>query len=91
VLPGAPGDLPAGFSGDGASIFVIERAAFPHPVAKLDVATGARTPWATIDPPDRDLTPDDDARFLSDADGDLFYSVVAPQSELLVIEPPASR
>ena len=74
VLPGPHDELPICFAGDGASIYVVEGLGFPHVVSRLAIATGTRTPWTTIAAPDPDLTSDDDARFVCDADGDVFYS-----------------
>jgi Tol biopolymer transport system component len=37
---------------DGRGIFVFERAAIPFDIFKVDLATGARTPWMRIAPAD---------------------------------------
>ncbi len=51
-VPGLrPGDVPVTFSADGAAVFVAEQGV-PIPVVRLDLATGRRTPWLNIAPPD---------------------------------------
>jgi sugar lactone lactonase YvrE len=89
VIAGPAGEQPVGFSGDGAALFVIDGDRFPRQVVRVALATGKRTPWATIEAPDRDLTDEHFGGFATDAAGDVFFSVMTLQSDLYVIEPPA--
>ena len=60
-------EQPIGWTGDGRALYVYQRFRLPAAVFRLDVATGARTLWKEIAPPDRagvesiwslDVTPD---------------------------------
>jgi hypothetical protein len=44
-------EVPVRWSDDGRSIFVWH-AAFPPSLLRVDLATGRRTPWRTLEPPD---------------------------------------
>jgi hypothetical protein len=44
-------EVPVRWSDDARSIFVW-RAAFPPSLLRVDLATGRRTPWRTLEPPD---------------------------------------
>jgi DNA-binding beta-propeller fold protein YncE len=46
------GDYPAGWSDDGKSVYVYRRGESPVHVFRIDVATGKRTLWKQIAPPD---------------------------------------
>ena len=46
------GDYPAGWSADGGSVWVYRRGENPSRVFKIDLATGKRTLWKEISPPD---------------------------------------
>jgi hypothetical protein len=46
------GDLPARFTADGRQLYVYEIGAWPVPVTRLDLASGKRTPWLELRPPD---------------------------------------
>jgi len=53
VVPGLePEDIPLKWTADGASIFVYRPSAPPLRVEKVEVATGRRTLWKEIRPPD---------------------------------------
>jgi Tol biopolymer transport system component len=47
-----PGEFPTAWSSDGRSIFVISRGQIPAQVFLVDVSTGKRTPWKTLEPAD---------------------------------------
>ncbi|HET9795517.1 MAG TPA: protein kinase [Thermoanaerobaculia bacterium] len=52
-VPGAePGDAPAGWSTDGASVYVYRRGETPMHIFRVELASGKRTPWKEISPPD---------------------------------------
>ena len=60
-------EQPIGWTGDGRALYVYQRFRLPAGVFRLDVATGVRTLWKEIAPPDRagvesiwslDVTPD---------------------------------
>jgi len=46
------GDFPAGWSADGGSVWLGRRGENPMPVFQIDLATGKRTLWKEISPPD---------------------------------------
>jgi Tol biopolymer transport system component len=47
-----PGDLPVYWSKDGHALFVGRRGETECPVSRLDLRTGARTPWKSFSPSD---------------------------------------
>jgi Tol biopolymer transport system component len=47
-----PGEFPTAWSADGRSIFVIARGQIPAQVFRVDVATGQRTSWRSLEPAD---------------------------------------
>ena len=49
---GQPGDAPAGWSGDGKTIYVYRRGELPCRVFRIDLATGKRELWKELLPPD---------------------------------------
>ncbi len=52
-VPGAtPGDVPIAFSSDGKSLYVVRSDSVPLPIDRVDLATGRRTPFTTIEPAD---------------------------------------
>ena len=86
-IPGLqPNDGLDGWSEDGRSIFVHNRAGLPCIVSRVDLATGKRTPWKQIAPADAagvdsaggiQLTPDAKS---------FVYSYVRTLSDLYVVE-----
>ncbi len=53
LLPGAePSELPTGWSADGSEVFVILRGEIPARVFRIDIATGKRTLWKSVEPAD---------------------------------------
>jgi sugar lactone lactonase YvrE len=52
IVPGVgPDELPIGWSTDGGELFVLTQG-IPSSVSRVKVATGARTPWREVMPPD---------------------------------------
>jgi Tol biopolymer transport system component len=52
-IPGLAGtDEPIGWAEDGRSLFAYRRGELPAHVVRVDVATGHRTPWRDLMPPD---------------------------------------
>ena len=47
-----PGEFPTSWSSDGRSLFVITRGQIPAQVFRVDVATGQRTFWRSLEPAD---------------------------------------
>jgi Tol biopolymer transport system component len=47
-----PGDTPRRFTADGRSLFVLAPGKRPGRIVRLDLATGKRTPWLDLVPPD---------------------------------------
>jgi eukaryotic-like serine/threonine-protein kinase len=47
-----PGEFPTSWSADGRSIYVIARGQIPAQVFRVDVATGQRTAWRSLEPAD---------------------------------------
>jgi Tol biopolymer transport system component len=74
-VPGSiSGDRPVTWSSDGRSLWVFRRGEVPASVYRVDVATGERTLWRTLAPPDAagvysvdrfEVTPTGDAYFYS--------------------------
>jgi hypothetical protein len=48
-----PDDEPAGWAPDGRSIYLARPTTMPLEIDRLDLASGARTPWTTLAPADR--------------------------------------
>ena len=53
LLPGQqPGETVTGWSSDGHAIYLMTRGKIPTVVSRLDLTTGQRTPWKTVEPAD---------------------------------------
>ena len=52
VPEGQPNERPAGWSGDGRAVYVYRRGGSTAPVYRVDLATGKRELWKTINAPD---------------------------------------
>ena len=53
VVPGSlEGERPVSWSADGGSLWLYRRGEIPAKIYKLDIATGRREAWKTINPPD---------------------------------------
>ena len=74
-MPGSSAeDRPVTFSSDGRSLWLFRRGEVPGHVYQLDVATGQRRLWKTLEPPDKAgvysiiefvITPDGQSYFYS--------------------------
>ncbi len=52
-IPGfEPGERPAGWSADGASLYAVRLGDLPARVFRVDIASGRRTPWRELRPAD---------------------------------------
>ena len=53
AVPGSqPGDRPVNWSSDGKSLWIFRRGEVPTQIDRLEIASGKRTPWKTLVPPD---------------------------------------
>ena len=53
LVPGIePSEVPTGWSSDGRELFVIQRGEIPARVFRVDIATGKRTLWKSLEPAD---------------------------------------
>ena len=87
LVPGMqPGEFPTSWSADGRSLFVMARGQVPAQVFELNLATGQRTLWKTLEPADaagidtigRVMTSLDDKTYL--------YSYVRTLSDLYLVQ-----
>ena len=84
-LPGARDrDDVAGWATDGKSVFVYQKEDVPAQVDRLDVASGARSPWKTVRPAHAAIA--GLFRIAASPDGDLVYGYSTTRSELYVIK-----
>jgi hypothetical protein len=83
-VPGADSrDDVAGWTADGTSLFVYQGQAVPTQVSRLDVTTGARSPWRTVHPVNPALS---GLRSLVAApDGSLAYDYSRSRAELYLV------
>jgi len=87
TLAGALRDTPIAFSADRASLFVLNLAAPGHPIDRVDLASGAHTPWMQLPVPS-DAWPDY-IRIAIDPSGEtVAFSTLTQQADLFVVEPP---
>ena len=47
-----PSEVPTGWSSDGRELFVIQRGEIPARVFRVDITTGKRTLWKSLEPAD---------------------------------------
>ena len=73
----------AGWHADSASIFVCDRAQVPFTVRRLDVATGQRTVWRTIQP--RQAAVSGIRELAAAPDGAIVYGYRRSRTQLYVI------
>jgi len=53
LVPGQqPGETSSGWTADGRSMFLVTRGKIPSLVSRVDLATGQRTVWKTVEPAD---------------------------------------
>jgi len=75
-----------GWSEDGWSIFVHNRAGLPCIVSRVDLATGKRTPWKQIAPADAAGVDSAGGIYLTPDAKSFVYSYVRTLSDLYVVE-----
>ncbi len=87
LLPGQqPGERVTGWSADGHSIFLMERGQIPAEVIRMDLATGKRTLWKTMEPADA-AGIDTIGRVLVSADGKSYvYGYNRTLSDLYLVQ-----
>ena len=86
-IPGLqPNDGLDGWSGDGRSIFVHNRAGLPCIVNSVDIATGKRTLWRQIAPADAAGVDSAGGIYLTPDAKSFVYSYVRTLSDLYVVE-----
>jgi Tol biopolymer transport system component len=87
LVPGLqPDELISGWAPDGHSVYVIERGQVPAQVFLLDIATGHRTLWRSLEPADS-AGIDTIGRVLVSADGKAYvYSYVRTLSDLYLVQ-----
>jgi Tol biopolymer transport system component len=84
-LAGSVGEEPIGFHANGRAVFTMRLAGSAIQVDQLDLASGARTAWATLSPDQRPVY----FSVLLSGDGEVVtYSTNADASDLYVLEPP---
>jgi len=82
-LPGSqPGERPASWSADGRSLWVFRRDQIPAPILNVEIATGRRTLWKTLVPPDAAGVYSIDELKVAPAGNSYFYSYRRTLSEL---------
>jgi dipeptidyl aminopeptidase/acylaminoacyl peptidase len=82
-LPGSsPGDRPASWSADGKSLWVFRRGEVPARIFSVEVATGRRTLWKTLVPPDAAGVCSIDELKVTPSGNAYFYSYRRTLSEL---------
>ena len=87
LLPGQqPGERVTGWSADGHSIFLMERGQIPAEVIRMDLASGKRTLWKTMEPADA-AGIDTIGRVLISADGKSYvYGYNRTLSDLYLVQ-----
>jgi Tol biopolymer transport system component/predicted Ser/Thr protein kinase len=87
AVPGLqPEEVPTGWSSDGRSLFVLTRGQVPAQVYRVDVATGQRTFWKSMEPADS-AGIDTIGRVMMSADNKSYvYSYVRTLSDLYLVE-----
>jgi hypothetical protein len=87
AVPGLqPEEVPTGWSSDGRSLFVLTRGQVPAQVYRVDVATGQRTFWKSMEPADS-AGIDTIGRVMMSLDNKSYvYSYVRTLSDLYLVE-----
>jgi hypothetical protein len=86
-VPGLqPTEIPTAWSGDSRSVFVLTRGQVPSQVTRVDVTTGQRTPWKSVEPADA-AGIDTIGRILMSEDNKAYvYSYVRTLSDLYLVQ-----
>jgi Tol biopolymer transport system component/predicted Ser/Thr protein kinase len=87
AVPGMqPDEVPTGWSSDGRALFVLARGEVPAQVYRVDLATGQRTFWKSVEPADA-AGIDTIGRVMMSADNKAYvYSYVRTLSDLYLVE-----
>jgi eukaryotic-like serine/threonine-protein kinase len=87
AIPGLlPGEAPTSWSADGHSVFVMARGQVPAQVFRVDIATGQRTFWKSLEPADS-AGIDTIGRVTLSADSKAYvYSYVRTLSDLYLVQ-----
>jgi Tol biopolymer transport system component/predicted Ser/Thr protein kinase len=86
LLPGVlPGEVTTAWSGDGRSIFVLARGQVPAQVYRVDIATGQRTFWKSIEPADSAGIDTIGRLLMSEDNKSYVYSYVRTLSDLYLV------
>jgi eukaryotic-like serine/threonine-protein kinase len=87
LVPGVePSEVPTGWSEDGRELFVVQRGEIPAKVTRVDIATGKRTLWKSLEPADS-AGIDTIGRVLLSRDTKSYvYSYVRTLSDLYLVE-----
>ena len=80
------GDVPACWDADGRSLYVYRPALVPLQVYRVDIQTGRRVLWKSIDPHDTAGSDSIGNLLLAPAAGSYAYSVTRTFSDLYVVE-----
>ena len=80
------GEIATGWSADSRSIFVIERGQVPAQVFRVDLETGKRTPWKSLEPADAAGIDTIGGVLLSSDTQSYVYSYVRTLSDLYLVE-----
>jgi dipeptidyl aminopeptidase/acylaminoacyl peptidase len=86
-VPGLrPGEVISGFCADGKSIYVFSDDTVPAVVERLELATGARTPWKRVGPPDPAGVVNVNGLFVSRDGRAYVYSYMRMLSDLYLVQ-----
>jgi eukaryotic-like serine/threonine-protein kinase len=86
-VPGIdPSEYPTGWSPDEKELFVITRGEIPAPVTRVDIATGKRTLWKSLEPADSAGIDTIGRVMLSRDTKSYVYSYVRTLSDLYMVE-----
>ncbi len=87
LVPGIEaGELPTGWSADGQELFVLHRGEVPARVSRVDITTGKRTLWRTLEPSDSAGIDTIGRVMLSQDTKSYVYSYVRTLSDLYMVE-----
>jgi len=87
LVPGVePTEVPTGWSADGREIFVVQRGEIPSQVTRIDISTGKRTLWKSVEPADSAGIDTIGRVLLSQDTKSYVYSYVRTLSDLYLVE-----
>jgi len=87
LVPGVePSEVPTGWSEDGRELFVVQRGEIPAKVTRVDIATGKRTLWKSLEPADSAGIDTIGRVLLSRDTRSYVYSYVRTLSDLYLVE-----